>query len=159
MQKLPMAPALFCDIDIAFFGNPFPELSDFYFDVGICGHNSGAVYFNGTKKAKEFMTRWWVATHHLFDNPELYKQYDKKYKGLDQASLGYLLESGHYDAEVIQLPRRFHSIWNDYEDPCYLMHYHSALRSTVFNDKDISILPEGVRKYFHAWHKFYEEAN
>lgn len=158
MQELPHKPVLFCDIDIAFFGNPFPELSDYNFDVGICGHNTGAVYFSGSQKSRKFMTRWWLATHHLFNNPEIYVEYDKKYKGLDQASLGYLLETGEHDADVIQLPRRFHSVWNNYEDPCYVMHYHSALRSAVFNDKDISILPDGVKKYFYAWHKFYNEA-
>lgn len=158
METLPIGPKLFCDIDVAFFGNPFPELLDFDYDIGVCGHNSGAVYFSGSKASREFMTRWWVATHRLFDDRELYKEYDKKYKGLDQASLGYLLETGEHGADVIQLPRRFHSIWNDYEDPCYIMHYHSALRSAVFQDKDLDILPEGVRKYFHAWQKFHEEA-
>jgi len=158
MQELPLAPALFCDIDVAFFGNPFPEVMDFDFDIGICGHNTGAVYFKGTKKSKEFMHSWWEATHYLFNHKELYQEYDIKYKGLDQASLGYLLETGEHNADVVQLPRRFHSIWNDFEEPCYLMHYHSALRSAVFNDREIDCLPENVRKYFYAWHDLYKEA-
>lgn len=152
INAYPDEPVLLCDIDIAFFANPFTELLDgFDFDIGICGHNTGAVYFRGNSRSKHFMHRWWMATSEMVSDKSLYQKYDKKYKGLDQSSIGYVMEEGLSNANIIQLPRRFHSIWNDYEEPCYVMHYHSALRSVVFGDKNISILPDPIKKYAFKW--------
>ena len=152
IDKHPDRPILMCDTDIAFFGNPFDELlaGEFDFDVALCGNNTGAVYFSGSKKSREFMRQWWFTTHYLFDRPKLYQKLDKKYKGLDQSSMGYMLEQDSHNADVLQLPRRFHSIWNDYEHPCYLMHYHSALKSAVFNEKKTPLLG-AVQYYKDAW--------
>lgn len=150
--QLPLgAPIIMTDIDVMFFSNPFEDLKLFDFDIGICGNNTGAVYFSGSEKSHRFMRQWFVATSRLFNNKDLYKRYDKKYKGLDQASMGYLLESGEHDATVIQLPRRFHSTVEFYELPCHIMHYHSKLRAVVFGDKSPKILPDRIVSYADAW--------
>jgi len=144
-------PILMIDIDTMFFSDPFDDLKQFDFDVGICGNNTGAIYFSGSQESHKFMHRWRVVTEWLFNNKKLYQHYDKKYKGLDQASMGYLLESGEYPGRVLHLPRRFHSTVEHYELPCHIMHYHSRLRAVVFGDKPISILPPEIVPYAEAW--------
>jgi hypothetical protein len=152
-------PVLLCDVDVMFFKNPFPELEKFRFDVGYCKHNTGAVYFSGSEASRDFMYHWLYATKLLFNNKKLYQKYDKKYKGLDQASFGYVLENIDTSATVIELPRRFHSTVSEYELPCYIMHYHSALKSCVFGDKDPVILPRPIIKYYKAWQECYRDSN
>lgn len=144
-------PILMSDIDVMFFSDPFSDLSAYNYDVGICGNNTGLVYFSGSAESHRFMVRWLEATEYLFANKELYKQYDKKYKGLDQGSMGYLLESGEHNANVVQLPRRFHSTVEHYSLPCHVMHYHSRLRAVIFGDKPNSILPLEIVPYADAW--------
>jgi hypothetical protein len=150
-------PVLLCDIDIAFYKNPFPDVLEFDFDIGICGNNTGAIYFSGTKRSRKFMKRWHEDTVTLFGDAELYQEYDKKFKGLDQASMGYLLETGRHDANVVQLPRRFHSTCHDFELPAYIMHYHSAMRSVVFGESQYKILDKKIHKYARDWKKMLKE--
>lgn len=143
-------PLLMTDIDVMFFSNPFDDLPS-GFDVGICGNNTGAVYFSGSLRSHTFMAHWLMATEMMIENVALYQDYDRRYKGLDQASMGYLLEMGGPGANVVQLPRRFHSTCEDYEMPCHVMHYHSKLRAVVFGDRPASIVPEEIRPYAAAW--------
>lgn len=153
-------PVLMTDIDVAFFDNPFPAVWEESggFDVGLCGESTGAVYFSGSDKSRDFMRRWLEATEWLFNNEKEYKELDKRYKGLDQASMGLLLEDGTHGADVMQLPYKYHSTCHQFELPCYVMHYHSKMRSAAFGRRPISELAPELQPYAESWVQMLKEA-
>jgi hypothetical protein len=149
------------DIDVAFFKNPFPDVwrESIGFDIGLCNGSTGAVYFSGSDESKHFMLRWYEMNEHLLDSEDIYREYDRKYKGLDQASFGYLLECGSHRANVVRLPVKYHSTCHDFDVPCYLMHYHSRMRNVVSHGGKLDILDPEIRSYAIAWKRLLEESN
>ena len=147
-------PVLMSDIDMGFFGNPFPEIlsNDFEsFDVGYCSQCTGAVYFSGSPESHSFMDWWFLYTEELFRDPELYEVLDKEYLGLDQCSFQLAARFGAHGAKIITLPNRFHSTIRNHELPAYLFHFHGKMRGQVFGTVSMDDIPRPLRKYCRGW--------
>ncbi len=145
-------PTLVCDIDMMFFGDPFPELSKITYDVALCQSNTGAVYFSGSDKSRWFMENWLKVAERMVVDAELYRKWDAKYKGLDQAAMGLMRETIiGTEANVVKIPRKFHAVWKSlrFTDEPYLIHYHSQLRAAIFRpDHEV---PEYIKPARDAW--------
>jgi len=153
-------PILMTDIDLAFFGNPFPELfsDDFEsFDVGLCNRCTGAVYFSGSPASHSFMDWWLLQTEELFRNPELYEVLDKRYLGLDQCSFHLTEAIQSHGAKIIELPNRFHSTFQHHELPAYVFHFHGKMRGMVLGTVPIEDIPVPLQIYCLKWQKMYRK--
>ncbi len=145
-------PTLVCDIDMMFFGDPFPELSLITYDVALCQSNTGAVYFSGSDKSKLFMENWLKVAERMVDDAALYHHWDAKYKGLDQAAMGLMRETMiGTDATVVRIPRKFHAVWKSlrFTKNPYMIHYHSRLRAAIFRPE--YEVPDYVEPARYAW--------
>lgn len=151
-------PILVCDIDMMFFGDPFPELAGITYDVALCQSNTGAVYFSGSDKSKWFMDNWLTVAERMVSDAALYEKWDARYKGLDQAAMGLMRETMiGTEANVVRIPRKFHAVWKSLRstpDP-YLIHYHSQLRAAIFNPDHA--VPDYVEPARDAWLKALEK--
>ena len=151
-------PTLVCDIDMMFFGDPFPELAKITYDVALCQSNTGAVYFSGSDKGRWFMANWLRVAERMVADGPLYEKWDSRYKGLDQAAMGLMRETMiGTEANVVKIPRKFHSVWKSLkftENP-YLIHYHSQLRAAIFNPDHA--VPDYVEPARDAWLKALEK--
>lgn len=101
--------------------------------------NGGFIYINPTPKAKEFFQEWYDISINSFDpkTNSMWKQYVSKYKGANQAVLGYLYENKKYADIIDEIPCH---IWNctDYEWEKFspdtkIIHIKSELRDFVLN--------------------------
>ena len=152
-------PILLTDIDLAFFGNPFPDLEDFEpFDIGLCNRCTGAVYFSGSPASHSFMDWWLLETEELFRNEDLYIALDRRYLGLDQCSFQLAAAVGAHGAKIIELPNRFHSTFQHHELPAYVFHFHGKMRGMVLGTVPIEEIPQPLRKYCHDWQRMYKRA-
>lgn len=157
LQNTPVGiPILMTDIDVCFFSNPLGEVFELMkssgADIGMCAQSTGAVYFSGSAQSHEFMEDWMRATEYLVAHEEVYKIMDKKYKGLDQASIQ--LSKDMDDTSILSLPLKYHSTCHNYELPCHIMHYHSLMRAVSFRERDLTELRPELREYALAWRKY-----
>lgn len=78
--------------------------------------NAGIVFVQPTSEAKQFMCDWCRMDKEMFTDNHLLMKWRKKYQGMNQASLGCLLETG--DFEPTQLNCSTWNLvepWNDVE--------------------------------------------
>jgi len=116
-------PTLLLDSDILV-RDDISDIFDNEFDIGITEHdglvnylpfNAGVVFVQDTDRAKEFMNRWYDSDCVMFhEDYDLHKQYKKTYAGMNQASLGYTLETYPDIANITYFPC---SLYNAYRGP------------------------------------------
>jgi hypothetical protein len=106
--------------------------------------NAGVVFVRVSERTRRFMSQWWAWNCH-FLNPREHPDVDGKrqdhgpwrsrYAGINQASLGYMLERVDHGCAVKALPC---DIWNCVnwdlfdEDRTRIVHVKSSLRRTLF---------------------------
>jgi len=54
--------------------------------------NGGVVFVRNNPESKEFFQEWIAADKHLYNNPEDHAPWRLKYAGINQSSLGYIME-------------------------------------------------------------------
>ena len=55
--------------------------------------NGGVFFFRPTEQAKSFVENWYKVCESMTVNDEFYQEWFKKYAGLNQTALGYLLDT------------------------------------------------------------------
>lgn len=124
------------DASLAFTENPD-------FDVAFTGDltrkttpiNGGIVFVRPTAAARAFFRVWLTANKLLYDNPTLHAKYRTRWSGMNQATLGYLMNNGYPDCNIQFLPlQRWNntdSFWHAIDDSTVFVHYKGALRTAV----------------------------
>ena len=134
-------PLILTDTDIIIQADPSPAFEQVrhvgvtYRDQG--GYsmplNAGVVFVRPTDHTKAFFRAWVEADRMMWENGRLLQQWCKKYAGLNQSSLGMLVETGKWDID--RLPC---STWNLVEpweeiDKARIIHIKGAAMAHIFN--------------------------
>jgi hypothetical protein len=101
--------------------------------------NGGVIAVRGSERARDFMRLWVRRDRELLVNEERHRPWRKKYGGMNQASLGSLLETGSALTSWLRVEPLPCLEWNC-EDTCWdrfdsatkIVHVKSALRMAVF---------------------------
>lgn len=124
--------------------------------------NGGVVFLRVNDRTKALMAAWAGANRQMLTDKPLHRTWYRKFGGMNQASLGYVLSrvDGAPNLAISQLPCRE---WNC-EDSCWdafdssrtrIVHVKSALRRAVFN---IAAPRPNVRPLTKLWRALEREA-
>jgi hypothetical protein len=157
---------LLLDAD-AFITRPLDDVWERDFDVAYTvkpakfPHNAGVVFVRSSPQSRAFVELWRNENLRMFRDGAHHQHWRRKYGGINQASLGSVLESSV--AAKVQILRLPCAEWNcedsswDHFDPevTRIVHVKSALRRAVFR---IGATPARLRPLMKAWHKLEGEA-
>lgn len=98
--------------------------------------NGGVVFVKNTYQAKEFLQRWADLDTRMLHDVELHMRFHKKYAGLNQSSLGKMVED--YPELVTELPCSSYNLcdgqWNEWR-AAKMIHIKGNLRDLVLEGK------------------------
>jgi hypothetical protein len=127
--------------------------------------NGGTVFVRDTDKARNFMRKWLELDNKMYIDEKLHSVFREKYAGMNQASLGYLLENPKFhEAKIKRLD--CHE-WNWCRDRWKfpeqgagprVLHIKSQTRKNVFLPTPIELLDVKVRKSVQIWRQLADEA-
>lgn len=165
-------PVIFCDCDMLATG----DLSEVFgwfeyqqsegeikkpFDVAFTERdakyplNAGAVYARPTDEARLFFTQWDAANLLLFNNRSLHRVWREKYAGMNQAALGYLLETQRVTAKVARIPCQIWNAcdgdWSSFSSSTRLVHVKGKLRSAVLGNLAVSQMEPHLQPIAEIW--------
>lgn len=121
--------------------------------------NAGVVFCNPTPATHTLLKAWVAADEKLLTDPELHQKYIPTYNGMNQASLGYLIEHpNEFDLDnegpdLSFLPAELFNVssiveWAQFDpDSAYVLHIKGALRKAVFG-ATITNVPVEVKEGF-----------
>jgi len=150
---------LLLDAD-TFITRPIDDVWDLDFDVAYTvkpskfPHNAGVVFVRVSPQSRAFLETWRNENLRMFREVAHHQEWRRKYGGINQASLGYVLESSAADAiKILRLPC---TEWNcedtswDRFDPTVtrIVHVKSALRRAVFR---MGATPARLRPLARLW--------
>ena len=115
------------------------------FDIGLTERehsripiNGGVVMVRNTPAAKAFMRLWARCDTELYNDHRQHVRWRQKYRGMNQASLGYLLETKPHGARVQRFPcRKYNSCDNTWKtvetDKPYAIHCKANMKRLVLS--------------------------
>lgn len=100
--------------------------------------NSGVVFLRISQRVKAFACEWQRQNRKMLDDHEHHQTWRRRYGGINQAALGYMLETAlAADLQLLGLPCREwnceDSSWASFDDTTRIVHVKSALRRSVFD--------------------------
>ena len=103
--------------------------------------NAGVVAVRVNEATRSFMRLWVHKDHELFSDPDAHRQWRKKYGGMNQASLGALLECGSALSSWLRVEtapcREWNACdpedWSRVDERTKIVHVKSDLRATLFS--------------------------
>lgn len=118
--------------------------------------NAGVVVVRGGEVARNIFAEWVARDTAMYKNPELHKPYRNKYAGMNQASLGLLLEDIGQDKFDFFPCRELNCCqpWPRDLSSTYFVHVKSELRKAVFG---AHTRDERVMKLRKIWRELAEE--
>lgn len=124
--------------------------------VGQIPLNAGVIMARPTEKARGFFRKWRDVNRIMYEKQDAFcKEWQAKYPGMNQAALGYLIESGDYDADLYTYEtRQWNAVecdWAHINDSTVFVHFKGKLREVLRHRKPFP----PVYKAMEAW---YEEA-
>jgi hypothetical protein len=140
---------IFADCDMIITGDLSTAFENYDFDIAYTKRpqrskhplNGGIVFVRSSEKAHDFIKLWTVTNEKMYRDKQFHKSYQPKYGGINQSALGHLLETGDYDANVIDLPCEIWNAcdesWNRLRDDVKAIHYKGALRNDVISRAQI----------------------
>jgi hypothetical protein len=157
-------PIVFADCDMLATG----DLSTVFekdFDVALTDRygqkypiNGGMVYAKPNDRAREFLALWAQANRRLYEDPQEHKIWRDKYAGMNQASLGFVLEKYKFDAKVIQIPcSRWNACdadWVNFDEDVKVCHIKGRMRRAVLSQMQIADMQPHLRKIAEIWRTY-----
>lgn len=156
---------IFSDLDMLALRDPV-EIWDNNFDIcytertikntgRIIPLNGGIIFAKPTTAAREFFKLWAEVDRMMYYDPKLHDQYYRKYAGMNQASLGYLIENPDlYSAKLLAVKtRKYNAVdcdWQHINNETVFVHIKSLLRQNIITRRNQS----GI--YKTAMQKWYE---
>jgi hypothetical protein len=114
--------------------------------------NGGVVFVKPTKKSKEFFNEWLRVNDKMMDNFNFHRPWKKKYAGINQAALGYLLERKP-ELNILKVPCSKYNAcdpvdWEDVSD-AHVLHIKSDLQNQCFAKE-----PTRLKDAVSEWNKY-----
>ena len=113
--------------------------------------NGGVLFVKPTKEAKDFFTQWLKIDAELLQKRGKYSPYIRKYGGQNQASFGWMLEKGKYDAKIAHVDCTWYNCcneeWETINGETRVVHHKGALKRICSRSGD-----------YKAYHPKYETA-
>lgn len=102
--------------------------------------NGGVVFVKPTEKAREFLRLWAQIDGQMYNDAEFHAKYIRKYVGMNQASLGYLIEHPElYTAKLLPVhTRKYNAVecdWRYIDNTTAFVHIKSSLRAKILTGK------------------------
>jgi hypothetical protein len=120
--------------------------------------NGGMVYANPTDKAREFFALWAQANRRLYEDPQEHKIWREKYAGMNQASLGLVLEKYKFDAKVVKVPcstwNACDADWINFDTNVKVCHIKGRMRRAVLSQMQIADMQPHLRKIADIWRTY-----
>jgi hypothetical protein len=154
---------VFLDADMLIL-NDFSEVFEKYkFDVAYTYRVSGRLPLNGgvmfarsTRKGKNFFKEYLEINNEMLNNVKFHLPWRKKYAGMNQAALGWMLEESRNNAKILALPCPMWNVcnedWPNMLPDAYILHIKSRLRLMCLDQKppsrDIKYLVD-IWKHYH----------
>lgn len=120
-------------------------------------YNGGVVFCRNNKKANEFLKVWAEIDEKMYNDRSFLEPWRAKYAGLNQASLGYLLENPElYDCKIKESPC---SIWNEcgenrYNDKMKCIHIKSATRRACLSNLPLKSIDWQYKEKVRIWRNY-----
>ena len=117
---------------------------------GSIPYNGGVIFVKNTRKARAFIERWIEVDQRMITDPVFHRPWHLKYAGMNQSSLGWLLENG-YDDLVTILPEEYNHCepW-DRLQTSKMIHIKSRLRRALYAPHP----PEDLVGAVQLWHHY-----
>lgn len=121
--------------------------------------NGGVVMVRNTARAKAFIKAWAEADTLLYNNHQLHAEWRRKWRGMNQASLGYLLSTDY--PGVVERVRC--STYNaceedwpkvDVKNPPYAIHCKAHLKRRVLSKDSIDRVEDKYRSIVALWRAY-----
>jgi hypothetical protein len=164
------------DCDMAILRDVSNAFDEPGFDIGITylndarerlPFNGGTIFVRNTDSAKAFMRKWLEIDNHMYrSDDKLHAHYRDKYAGMNQASLGMLLEHEEMQSGAVIKKLDCHE-WNWCRDRWVIpkngmgprvLHIKSQTRKNVFLPTAIELLDPKVREAVRIWRNLADEA-
>lgn len=118
--------------------------------------NAGIIMARPTEKARGFFRKWRDVNRAMYEeNGKWCKEWQAKYPGMNQAALGYMLDTGDYDADLhVYLTRQWNAVecdWMHIDSDTVFVHIKSALRCVLQHKKP-------YKPIYRPMELWYEEA-
>lgn len=158
-------PVILSDADMLALRDPV-EIWDIGFDVCYTARthtnsgrniplNGGIVFVKPTAAAREFIKLWAEIDTRMYFDSSFHELYFRRYAGMNQASLGYLLEHPElYSAKIFSVfTRKYNAVecdWQYIDNETCFVHIKSMLRNMILTKQQ----PHGI--YKTAMKRWYE---
>jgi hypothetical protein len=115
--------------------------------------NAGVVFVRVNARSRAYIDRWRIENRGMLDHPDRFSLWRRRFGGINQAALGYLLSQDDHGAQLLPLPcpewNCEDSSWALY-DPAVtrIVHVKSALRKALFSRAHVSAC---VRPLARIW--------
>lgn len=98
--------------------------------------NGGVVFIRNNAKSRAFIRRWSEVDKQMLADKDFHGQWHPIYAGINQAALGYLLETGNHEpCKITHLPCAIYNAcdedWMKLDPDCRVVHFKSELRRAV----------------------------
>lgn len=143
------------DISLAF---------NFEFDIAITRRDSFRVPYNGgmifvrpNERSAEFLRTWKEINQKMYEDEAFHRPWRRKYAGMNQASLGWVVENAGDNLHLISLPCRTWNIcqedWAKIDEKSKCVHIKSKLRKSIF----VGSCGGDFKIAFDLWNKYKDE--
>lgn len=117
--------------------------------------NSGVTFLRVSARTRRFFARWRAENIRLLGDRGAHEPLRRKYGGINQAALGYMLENPVRGVKVVALPCEIwnceDSTWDRFSGLTKVLHIKSGLRQACFGQK---MLTPTLRPLVEIWRKY-----
>jgi len=153
---------ILADVDMVFLDDVTHVFHEYEFDVAYTSRKSKFKPINGgiifiRDGAQDFIKIWAVINNKMHSDPLFHNQWRKKYKGMNQPALGYLIEKPHkHKFKMKALPCSVYNAcdqeWKRIDGNTKVIHLKKALRKALDGEPI-----KGAEKALEIWKKYEEE--
>lgn len=104
------------DADMLIIQDIEPAFDEAEFDIGLTRrtstawpYNGGVIFINVNERSRAFVSKWGEIDDEMYRDDSLHDPYKKRYKGQNQASLGWMVEHNPMGAVIHEFPC---AVWN-----------------------------------------------
>jgi hypothetical protein len=117
--------------------------------------NGGVIFVKPSELVNDFFEKWVLTNNEMLVNQALHRHWYARYKGMNQASFGYMMERYKTDLKIIPVPCSKYnacdrSDWININHDTHILHVKSELRVACLRDS----VPKQYRKAYEIWKQY-----
>jgi hypothetical protein len=114
--------------------------------------NGGIIFVRNNAKAKAWVKELSRVNDMMYEDDKFHSVWMRKYFGMNQAAMGYMLEMKNNIADVVEFPtvvwNNCDCDWGDISEDTVFVHIKSDLRDAVFSRKGYKNHEKAMRLYY-----------